>query len=98
MKAGWVKAGANLVSTNGAWPATARVTTDGKIEVSGKLYSSPSKAAAVVKDGAAANGWDFWAVQTPTGPQKLALLRARYMEAESAKSSRSAAAPGEGNE
>lgn len=86
VQAGLVKAGANLVSTNGAWPATARVTADGRIEVSGKRYSSPSKAAAAVKGGTA-NGWDFWAVQSPTGPEKLALFRARYMEAESAKSS-----------
>lgn len=34
-----------------------------------------------MKNGRAANGWEFWAVATPTGNLPLATLRARYADA-----------------
>jgi hypothetical protein len=79
LQAGYVTAGAGLTSTNGAWPATATVLPDGKIQVGTVAHSSPSSAAAAVKGGAA-NGWEFWAVDTPTGSLPLATLRARYAD------------------
>lgn len=38
---------------------TARVC-DGQIELNGKLYATPSAAAAVLRDGKATNGWTTW--------------------------------------
>jgi hypothetical protein len=68
-----------VVSTNGAWPATAEVTADGRVRWQGKVYDNPSGAACAVKGGAA-NGWDFWAFETPTGKVSLATLRARHLD------------------
>lgn len=70
--------GMTLTSTNSVWPATATVTATG-MEYEGIEYTSPSAAAHAVKDGPA-NGWDFWAIDTPTGKVSLATLRARYQE------------------
>ena len=77
--AGLIDGNATLVSTNGTWPASGRVLDDGQIETGGKTYPTPSAAASAVKGGAA-NGWDFWAVETTTGNTTLATLRARYLE------------------
>jgi len=81
-EAGILAPGSTLTSTNGAWPAEARVTKNGKVEVHGKQHSSPSAAAQAVKGGGSANGWDFWAFTTPGGNRKtLALLRKEYEKA-----------------
>lgn len=80
---GLVLPGATVVSTNGAWPASGTVLDDGQIQTGGKTYSTPSAAAAAIKGGAA-NGWDFWAVETPTGNLTLATLRARYLQTQKA--------------
>ena len=78
-EAGLIEAGDVLVSTNGAWPATARTAPNGKIAMDGKEFDNPSSAAIAVKGGPA-NGWDFWARQTPTGLVRLSTLRAEYLE------------------
>lgn len=78
LKAGLVTPGTLLVSTNGAWSATATVTATG-IEFNGTEYATPSAAAGAVKDGPA-NGWEFWAIDTATGKVALATLRARYKD------------------
>ncbi len=77
--AGYLTAGATLTSTNGAWPATATLLPDGKVRFGAVAHASPSAAASAVKGGAA-NGWEFWAVETPTGSLPLATLRARYAD------------------
>jgi hypothetical protein len=77
--AGLLHAGTSVVSTNGAWPASGVITADGCIEVNGTAYVTPSAAAEAVKDGPA-NGWDFWAVNDPTGRITLATFRTRYLD------------------
>ncbi|GAC1439377.1 MAG: hypothetical protein NVSMB55_00640 [Mycobacteriales bacterium] len=77
--AGLLAGGETLTSTNGAWPATALLLPDGKVQTGGHVYATPSAAATAVKDGPA-NGWEFWAVDTPTGQVTLATLRARYLD------------------
>lgn len=74
--AGLLAAGDRLVSTNGAWPATATISTAGTIVCNGKDHSSPSTAAAAAKGGAA-NGWEFWALESPAGQVPLSVLRAK---------------------
>ena len=71
--------GTHVVSVNGAWPAEAVVTADGQLKYHEVDYASPSTAAGAVKGGAA-NGWDFWAIETDTGRVTLATLRQRYVE------------------
>ena len=77
--AGLIEAGDVLVSTNGAWPATAQIAPNGKITLNGEEFDKPSNAATAVKEGSA-NGWDFWARQTPAGLVRLSTLRTAYME------------------
>lgn len=77
--AGLVSGGVGLVSTNGVWPASAVLNTDGTLTYENQTYPTPSAAAAAVKGGAA-NGWDFWAVEDTTGKTTLATLRARFTE------------------
>ena len=79
LEAGLIEAGDVLVSTNGAWPARARVTSDARIAMDDESYETPSGAACAVKNGPA-NGWDFWARQTPTGSVPLSTLRAELLE------------------
>ena len=78
--AGLADTGEQLVSTNGAWPASASLLSDGQLEVNGRVYATPSAAAAAIKNGAV-NGWAFWAVERPSGRVPLAVLRARYIDA-----------------
>jgi hypothetical protein len=76
LAAGLMSPGEELISTNGAWPATARVLESGQVELGDQVFDTPSGSAAAVKGGAA-NGWDFWAIAGPTGLVTLATLRAR---------------------
>ncbi len=78
-EAGLIEAGDVLVSTNGAWPAMAQIASNGKISFNGEEFDKPSNAAMAVKGGSA-NGWDFWARRTPTGPVRLSTLRTVYVE------------------
>ena len=79
ISAGLLASGAKLVSMNSSWPGTAEVTAGGLVLCDGVEFSAPSAAAGHVKGGAA-NGWDFWAVETPTGSVRLSTLRARYQD------------------
>ena len=79
LEAGQIEAGDVLVSTNGAWPARARVAADARIEMDDEFYDTPSGAASAAKNGAA-NGWDFWARETSAGPVPLSILRAELLE------------------
>lgn len=80
--AGLIAADAELISTNGAWPAQAAVVGGNAIKMGSVTYDTPSAAACAVKGGAA-NGWEFWGVVTSEGPVKLAVLRARILEVQS---------------
>lgn len=89
MKAGLLKPGAKLISTNGSWPATAVLTPEAAVEYAGNRYPTPSGAAAAVKNGSA-NGWDFWAVETSEGSTRLSALRARYQDGKKTSGAESA--------
>ena len=80
LSSGLLTEGETVTSTNGSWPAIGHIGVGGTVVLEGVGYPSPSKAASHVKNGLAANGWDFWAVTRPTGPVSLATLRARWLE------------------
>lgn len=75
--AGLISPGTRLISTNGAWPAEATLVTGG-VEYGGSVYPTPSAAAIAVKSGLSANGWDFWAADTPNGKVPLSVYRSRF--------------------
>ena len=77
--AGLLAPGTNLVSTVNKWPGAGIVHQDGRIEISGNLYNSPSAAGQAVKGGNRPNGWTFWAIATPDGVT-LADLRDRFLK------------------
>lgn len=79
IEAGLLAPGTALVSTNGAWPASATVHGDGSIEYGDRRHGTPSAAATAVKNGPA-NGWDFWAVEDSSPRVTLADLRSIYSE------------------
>ncbi|NYE35649.1 hypothetical protein F4692_000753 [Nocardioides cavernae] len=83
--AGYLTAGARVVSTNSVWPADGIVNGDGTLTVNGTPHPTPSAAAGAVKGGAA-NGWDFWAVEDGSGRTSLATLRARFADTKSSPS------------
>ena len=70
--------GDNLVSTNGQWPAKARIEAPDAIVYNGIRYSTPSAAGVAVRDGGATNGWTFWAVIRSGQVIPLAVLRGEY--------------------
>lgn len=84
LASGHLTAPAKLISTNGVWPATAQLDTNGTISYNGNSYTNPSKAATAVKGGPA-NGWEFWAVDSGSKVTALSTLRTRYLD-EQAKS------------
>ncbi len=77
---GHLPPGATVISANAAWPASGIVNADGSLTVDGNTHPTPSAAASAVKNGSAANGWDFWAIDTTAGKVTLATLRARHVD------------------
>ena len=80
LAAGLLTPGDLLTSTNGAWPAQAHIDDTGNVVYQGTVHLSPSAAGGAVKGGKSTNGWDFWAIQAPTGLVRLSTLRARYLK------------------
>lgn len=72
--AGMLPAGSALTPSQQDVDAVATVTADGRIEIDGEVYDTPSSAGHAVK-GSAVNGWTFWLADTPTGQYSLAKLR-----------------------
>lgn len=56
---------------------TARVLSDGRIEVEGQVFNSPSQAGIFVRKKTT-NGWNFWRLE-PNGGQPLRAVRAEYL-------------------
>ena len=77
ISAGFLKGDEGLVSSWASYPVVAQLHPDGRVQYDGKMYASLSAAGATARGGSA-NGWDFWAVPTPTGKVRLATYRARF--------------------
>ena len=77
--AGTLTPGDVLVFTDPVLQATATVKSDGRLELSGVPYDSPSTAATVVR-GRPTNGWADWALVRPEGTITLMKLREELTE------------------
>lgn len=58
-----LEAGTRLVARYKGNQYVTVVTADGKYEMDGKEYGSPSAAGSAVMDGKACNGWRFWSIE-----------------------------------
>jgi hypothetical protein len=76
--AGFLAAGQMLHSRPGKYGGhTASVLSDGRLEVAGNAFESPSRAGLFVRKKAT-NGWRFWHVD-PEGRKSLSDVRSEYM-------------------
>ncbi len=87
LSAGLLTAGEPLRATMTAYPATARLNSDGTVTVDGNTFPSLSAAGSAVREGKATNGWSFWAVERDGTTVPLAAVRARHLEAAQLESS-----------
>lgn len=71
-------AGQKLLPVSPAWKSrTAVILPDGRIDVDGQVYETPSGAGRAVR-GRSTNGWTFWLVD-PTTKKSLASVRREYL-------------------
>lgn len=76
--AGLLESGQVLYSRPGKYGGhKARVLSDGRIEVEGEVFNSPSQAGIFVRKKTT-NGWNFWRLE-PNGGQPLRAVRAEYL-------------------
>lgn len=78
INAGLLEDGEQLFSTNGQWPAKAKVAAPDGIRYDGVVHTSPSAAGEAARGGGATNGWTFWAVRRGGESVTLAVLRGEY--------------------
>src|SRR5262245_56633495 len=76
--AGYLAAGQPLYSRPGKYGGhTGRILSDGRIEVAGQVFESPSSAGILIRKKAT-NGWNFWRLD-PNGRRPLKDVRAEYL-------------------
>jgi hypothetical protein len=76
--AGYLTAGQALHSRPGkAGGHTGRILSDGRIEVAGQIFDSPSRAGIFIRKKNT-NGWNFWRLD-PNGRRPLKEVRAEYL-------------------
>ncbi len=56
---------------------TGRILSDGRIEVAGQVFDSPSRAGIFIRKKST-NGWNFWRLD-PNGRRPLKEVRAEYL-------------------
>ena len=78
VSSGLLQAGHALFLSQADREAEGSVTADGEIIVRGVSYKSPSRAAKIVLDGQASNGWMTWKVGSQSGPP-LDTLRQQWL-------------------
>lgn len=76
--AGYLAAGQTLYSRPGKYGGhCGRILSDGRIEVAGEVFDSPSSAGIFVRKKST-NGWNFWRLE-PNGRRPLKEVRAEYL-------------------
>ena len=76
--AGYLAPGQTLYSRPGKYGGhSGKVLTDGRIEVAGQVFDSPSSAGTFVRKKST-NGWNFWRLD-PNGRRSLKEVRAEYL-------------------
>ncbi len=75
---GYLTAGQSLYSRPGKYGGhAARILSDGRIEVAGQVFDSPSRAGIFIRKKAT-NGWNFWRLES-NGRRPLKEVRAEYL-------------------
>ncbi|MBK8003912.1 MAG: DUF1524 domain-containing protein [Gemmatimonadetes bacterium] len=76
--AGHIAVGQSLYSRPGKYGGfTGKVLSDGRIEVGGQVFDTPSSAGQAIR-GKPTNGWHFWRLE-PSGRRSLKEVRAEYL-------------------
>jgi len=76
--AGFLSPGQSIYSRPGKYGGhTGRILSDGRIEVAGQVFESPSRAGIFVRKKNT-NGWNFWRLE-PNGRRQLKEVRAEYL-------------------
>ena len=76
--AGYLASGQTLYSRPGMYGGhTARILSDGRIEVHDKIFDSPSRAGIFIRNKNT-DGWSFWRLE-PNGRRPLKEVRAEYL-------------------
>jgi hypothetical protein len=76
--AAYLTAGQTLHSRPGKYGGhTGRILSDGRIEVAGQIFDSPSRAGIFIRKKNT-NGWNFWRLE-PNGRRPLQEVRAEYL-------------------
>jgi hypothetical protein len=83
IKSGLLRGDERLISAISTVSASAQLRPDGTIEFEGKIYPTPSAAGDVARGGSV-NGWELWAIESPTGRVRLTDLRAQYLKNQTA--------------
>jgi hypothetical protein len=76
---GLLDVGATLVDLQRGTDATAVLTSEGRIELDGETYDTPSGAACAALGVKSFNGWEFWYADTDDGLKLLADLREEFV-------------------
>ena len=77
--AGYLSTGQPLYSRPGKYGGhTGTVLSDGRIEVAGQVFESPSRAGILRPQEGHGNGWNFWRLD-PNGRRPLKDVRAEYL-------------------
>ncbi|MBB5083349.1 GmrSD restriction endonuclease domain-containing protein [Nonomuraea endophytica] len=71
--------GAELVDLQHGTDASAVVTAEGKVELEGQIFDTPTSAACAVLDVKQCDGWAFWYTGTDEGLKPLADLREEFV-------------------
>ncbi|WP_405087156.1 DUF262 domain-containing protein [Microbispora sp. NBC_01389] len=77
---GLLDVGTTLVDLQRGTEATAVVTSEGRIELDGETFDTPTEAARAVPGVQNRNGWEFWYADTENGVKLLADLREEFVQ------------------
>jgi len=83
VSSGFLNSGDLIESIDPERPSIGEITDDGEILIEDRLYDTPTRATRALGDEIS-DGWDFWVVDTDTGPIPLSALKEKLVESKTA--------------